>query len=192
MLEVQGKIISLEVIENRFVCDLKACKGACCIEGDGGAPLETAEVEWLNQNIDLITPVLDEEGKSLAQTQRATQADDGAFHTPLKADGACIYSIRDAMGILQCSIEQVYKTGSTTLIKPISCHLYPIRIHKSENWEALNYDRWDICNPACTQGAKLKVPVYRFLQSALIRKYGEEFYQELDDIASQWISETQL
>lgn len=192
MLEVQGKIISLEVIENRFVCDLRACKGACCIEGDGGAPLETTEVEWLQQNIHLIAPRLDEESKSIAQTCVATRADNGAYHTPLKTDGACIYSVRDDLGILQCGIEQVYRTDSTSLIKPISCHLYPIRIHQSENWEALNYDRWDICNPACIQGSKLKVPVYRFLQAALTRKYGEAFYQELDAIASQWIADSQL
>jgi len=192
MIEIKGKIVSLEIIENKFVCNLNACKGACCIEGIEGAPLEKNEIEELAMNKERILGYLDEEGKSIIREQIASPKGINNWSTPLKKDGACAYSIRDGMGVLHCGIEHSYLDQNSKFLKPISCHLYPIRVHQNTEtgWEALNYDRWDICSAACTNGDKLKMPVYRFLKNALIRKYGEEFYNELDEVAIAWL-ETQ-
>ncbi len=186
MFSIQGKIISLDVIEKHFVCDLDACKGACCIEGVSGAPLNPEEAEWLEQNINLIKPYMDEEGRSVADQTKAVYNEEFGLTTALKKDGACIYAHRNSNHILECAIEQAWAHGETDFIKPISCHLYPIRIKKSDSFEALNYDRWDICGAACRQGEALGVPVYQFLKNALVRKYGEEFYNELDEVAKAW------
>ncbi len=188
MFEVQGKLIHAELLEKKFVCDLKTCKGACCVEGDSGAPLDPDEVQWLEAHYLDLLPYLDAEGRSIVQQSRAQVHAVHGEVTPLKSDQACIYSTRNELGILQCGIEQAYLSGRTDFIKPISCHLYPIRVSKDPavSWEALNYDRWDICNPACNLGEKLKIPVYQFLKTALIRKYGESFYKELEELATQW------
>lgn len=193
MIEIKGKIVSLEIIENKFVCNLNACKGACCIEGIEGAPLEKNELEDLSRNKEHILDYLDEEGKSIIKERLASSKEINKWFTPLKKDGACAYSTKDEMGILHCGIEQSYKDKKSTFLKPISCHLYPIRIFKNieTGWEALNYDRWDICSPACAHGEMLKIPVYRFLKSALIRKYGEAFYNELDEVATQWTNRSE-
>lgn len=190
MIEIKGKLISLEVIENQFVCNLKACQGACCIEGEAGAPLEGAELKEIALNLQSIKEHLDEEGKSIIENKLADITSPGKWATPLKSDGACAYSTRDEIGILRCGIEQAFLENKSNFLKPISCHLYPIRVNKNNDsdWEALNYDRWDICSAACTNGEKLKVPVYKFLKNALIRKYGEEFYAELDEVAEAWLT----
>jgi hypothetical protein len=193
MIEIKGKIVSMEIIENKFVCNLNACKGACCIEGIEGAPLEKNEIEDLKMNKDYILEYLDYEGKSIVEKNMASSNGKNKWYTPLKNDGACAYSSKDEMGILHCGIEQSYLDKKSNFLKPISCHLYPIRVHKNieTGWEALNYDRWDICSPACTNGEKLKMPVYRFLKNALIRKYGEAFYNELDEIATEWTARSE-
>ncbi len=190
MLDIQGKLVSLDIIEKKFVCDLTACKGACCVEGDSGAPLEPAEAQWLDSYFEEILPYLDDEGRDSVLRQRTVQDQNQKWSTPLKKDQACIYSIRSESGVLKCGIEQAYLDGAIDFIKPISCHLYPIRVNKEEitDWEVLNFDRWDICNPACKHGEKLKVPVYKFLKIALIRKYGTAFYDELEVQAHQWLS----
>ncbi|MEO5583373.1 MAG: DUF3109 family protein [Saprospiraceae bacterium] len=189
MLEIQGKLISLDIIEKKFVCNLSRCKGACCVEGDAGAPLNVDEIKWLEKNINNVIPYLDDEGSTIVREKVFEKTSATAFCTPLKKDRACIYSSRNGQGILQCNIEKAYQDGAIDFIKPISCHLYPIRITKEEdqNWEALNYDQWDICSPACRLGAELGIPVYKFLKIALVRKYGVSFYDELDEIANEWI-----
>ena len=194
MLEIQGKLISLDILEKKFVCNLSRCKGACCVEGDSGAPLDREEVDWLSKNIETIIPFLDEEGADIARGKVFEKTSETNYTTPLKKNKACIYSSKNELGILRCNIEKAYQAGSIEFIKPISCHLYPIRIAKNEiqNWEVLNYDQWDICNPACQLGAELDVPVYRFLKNALIRKYGDGFYQELDTIAIEWIKKSEI
>ncbi|MEP7322514.1 MAG: DUF3109 family protein [Saprospiraceae bacterium] len=193
MLEIQGKLISLDIIEKKFVCNLSRCKGACCVEGDAGAPLNTDEIIWLKENLEVLLPYLDEEGAKVAREKVFEKTSASTFCTPLKKDRACIYSSRNGQGILQCNIEKAYQDGTTDFIKPISCHLYPIRITKEEdqNWEALNYDEWDICSPACQLGTELGVPVYKFLKSPLIRKYGQGFYDELEEVAIDWIKQSQ-
>jgi hypothetical protein len=189
MLHIQGKLISLDVIEEHFVCDLHACKGACCVEGDLGAPLENHEVDLLRTHLDKIKPYITQEGWATLGIQgAAVQDEDDSYSTPLIDNAACAYVNFDADGIVKCGIEAAYKDGAIPFNKPISCHLYPIRVEKNEvvNFEALNYDRWHICHAACSLGQTLKVPVYKFLKEPLLRQYGQAFYDELDAVAQDW------
>jgi len=180
MIVIQNTVISDDVAEQFFVCNLDACKGACCVEGDLGAPLELEELEILQNEYPKIEPFLTEAGKQAIAAQGLYIEDwEGDYSTTTINDRECAYALYDERGILKCGIEQAYLAGATSFKKPISCHLYPIRITKYEGFEALNYDRWDICSPACSFGAKLGVPVYEFLKEPLIRKYGAEWYAEL-------------
>ncbi|MBK7409383.1 MAG: DUF3109 family protein [Saprospirales bacterium] len=186
MVVVQDKLISEDILEEAFVCNLEACKGACCWEGDFGAPLEPAELPVLREIFEKIQPFLLPEAVALLQEKGLyTTYEDDSIGTPLMPNGACAYMTLDESGIAKCGIEQTYRTGTIDFQKPISCHLYPIRVKKIERakFEALNYDRWEICSPACQLGKKLKVPVYQFLKEPLIRKYGIDFFEELDAAA---------
>ena len=192
MLEVQGKLISLDVVEKQFVCNLEACLGACCWEGDFGAPLESAELATLEAIYEQVKPLLSLEGVQAIEEQGVytyfEEAED--YGTPLVENGACAYMIYDQRGMAKCGIELAYEKGLTRFKKPISCHLYPIRIkeEKRTNFMALNYDEWDICSAACNLGERLQVPIYAFVKDALIRKFGEGFYEELDAAATHWNS----
>jgi hypothetical protein len=187
MLIVQDKLISDELIEEQFVCNLTACKGACCWEGDFGAPLNKAELPILNQIYAQVRPYLTEAGQKAIDENGCYQYFKGmkGYGTTLVNGGACAFMTLSRDGVAQCGIEQAWRDGKIPFQKPISCHLYPIRVTKNPhiNVEMLNYDRWDICAAACTLGKKEKMPVYRFLQQALIRAYGEDFYEELDAAA---------
>ena len=184
MIIVQDKLISEEVVTEHFICNLDKCKGACCWEGDSGAPLETEEMRILDQIYPQVRPFLTEEGQKVIDTEGGYKHDEieGGYGTSLINKGSCAFMTKDALGVAQCGIEQAWKAGATDFRKPISCHLYPIRVSKNDiaGFEALNYDRWDICSAACTLGNKHKVPVYKFVKDAIIRKYGEDFYEELD------------
>lgn len=186
MVIVQGKLISEDVLREAFVCNLQACKGACCWEGDFGAPLDKEELGVLVEIFEEIRPFLLPEAVGHLQQEGlfAFYGDEG-FGTTLMPNGACAYMTYDNNGIAQCGIEQAFRAGATGFQKPLSCHLYPIRISidRKGQFEALNYDRWEICSPACQLGKKLKMPVYQFLRDAIIRKYGEDFYEELDSAA---------
>jgi hypothetical protein len=191
MILIQNKLVSEDLLEEEFVCNLTACKGACCVEGEGGAPLEDEELKILQQERKKISPYLSAEGKVEMERQGMWVEENWLaekyYSTPLlKPRGACIYAIFEG-GIALCGIEKAWKEGKTRFRKPVSCHLYPIRINVLKNGtETLNYHRWSICSPACKNGKKLGVPVYQFLKEALIRKYGEAFYEELDAVAQQW------
>ena len=191
MVIVQDKLVSEEVLREAFVCNLEACKGACCWEGDFGAPLDPEELPVLEHILNAVEPFLLPEAVSLLREKGAYDYFEGAPGTPLMPNGACAYMTYDESGKAQCGIEQAWRAGATDFRKPISCHLYPIRIRKDRKgvFEALNYDRWDICSAACQLGKKLKVPVYQFLKEALIRKYGEAFYEELDAAAEFLLEE---
>jgi Protein of unknown function (DUF3109) len=191
MFEVQGKLIHLDLIESRFVCDLSACKGACCVAGDLGAPLEQVEIDLLNADYDQIAPYLTDAGREVIANQGIHIADsEGDLSTPLIEGGPCAYIKYNENGVAQCGIEAAWADGKTTFRKPISCHLYPIRVFDNQmgTFEALNYDRWDICDAACSLGEKLEIPIYAFLKESLIRKYGPDFYTELDEIAQAWLT----
>lgn len=180
MIIVENAVISDDVKENFFVCNLEKCKGACCVEGDAGAPLEVDELKTLEEIYDDIEPFLTKAGKKVIEKEGKYAKDqDGDYCTPTIDGRECAYAIRDKRGILKCGIEQAYNAGKTDFKKPISCHLYPLRITPYDHYDAINYHRWHICNPACSLGKELNVPLYRFLKEALIRKYGEEWYGEL-------------
>ena len=179
MISVGKAVISEDVADKFFVCDLNKCKGACCVEGDLGAPLEESELALLEEVYDKVKPYLSKKGIDAIEEQGLYIRDeDGDLTTTTIGNRECAYAIYDK-GILKCGIEKAYLKGDITFKKPISCHLYPIRITKYEEYDAVNYERWDICNPACSNGKKLGVPVYQFLKEPLIRKYGEKWYDEL-------------
>jgi len=187
MILVQDKLVSDELVEQHFICNLNACKGACCWEGDFGAPLDPEELRVLDGIFEKVKPFLSPAGIAAIEAQGKyvwIEEADG-WGTTLIEGGPCAYMTYDALGIAKCGIEQAHKAGAIDFIKPISCHLYPIRVEKNEEigFEALNYNEWDICSAACELGKKEKVPVYQFLKTAIIRKYGEAFYEELDAAA---------
>ncbi len=193
MIIVQDKIVSEDLIQEQFICNLDKCKGACCWEGDSGAPLEREELTILRNIYPKVRPFLTPEGQNVIDNVGPYVKDlqDGSYGTSLIDNGPCAFMTKDALGIAQCGIEQAWRAGEVAFRKPISCHLYPIRVLKNEiqGFEALNYDRWDICSAACSFGAEHQTPVYRFLKDAIIRKYGEEFYEELDAVADYIKSE---
>jgi hypothetical protein len=188
MLIIHDKLISDELVEEQFICNLSKCKGACCWEGDFGAPLADEELEILNAIYPEVRPFLTEEGQKLLDTeggyQKFGKGEEEVIGTTLLPDGRCAFLTFDTQGIGKCGIEKAYEAGATTFKKPISCHLYPIRVSKNTGFEALNYDRWDICSAACQLGQEHRMPVYRFLKDALVRAYGEDFYQELEATAA--------
>lgn len=187
MIIVQDKIVSDDVVEENFICNLSACKGACCWEGDYGAPLEDNELTILDTIYEDVKPFLSPAGIAAIEAQGKHAWYKGVGHgTPLIDGGPCAYLTYDALGIASCGIERAWHAGATPFRKPVSCHLYPIRttFFDATGTEALNYDRWDICSAACTLGDKEKVPVYQFLKEAIIRKFGEDFYEELDGAAA--------
>lgn len=192
MIIVQDKLVSDDVVEQHFICNLSACKGACCWEGDYGAPLEKSELAIIDAVLDKVKPFLGPAGLAAIEAQGPYQWYERMKEhgTTLIDGGPCAFMTYNEMGIAQCSFENAWKAGEIDFQKPISCHLYPIRISKYRqfNSEVLNYDRWDICSAACELGEKEKVPVYRFVKEALIRKYGQEFYDELDG-AAQFLKE---
>ncbi len=181
MILVGNVVLSDDIKENFFVCDLEACKGACCVEGDAGAPLEDEETKILEEIYPLVKDYITEEGRKVIEAQGTWVIDkDGDKGTPTLGDNReCAYALYDERGILKCGIEQAYLDGKISWKKPISCHLYPIRVTKYDQYDALNYDRWHICDPACQLGKSLQVPLYAFLKDALVRKYGEAWYAEL-------------
>jgi hypothetical protein len=189
MIIIQDKIISDELVEEQFLCNLDACKGACCWEGDAGAPLEQEELALLAEVYPAVSPYLSPAGRAAIAEQGLYVVDkeDGEYRTPLIDNAPCAYMTLTPEGKAQCGIEQAWQAGDISFQKPISCHLYPVRVTANEisGFEALNYDRWDICSAACDLGEANKLPVYRFVKNALIRKYGEAFYEELDHYATQ-------
>jgi hypothetical protein len=190
MLLIKDILVSADLLESEFVCKLESCKGACCWEGDYGAPLEEEEMAVLENILPAVRPFLSNESLELLDRSGpfTWYAEKQMHGTTLHPDGACVFLTYDDNGIAKCGIENAWKAGETDFQKPVSCHLYPVRVQRNEelHFEALNYDRWDICNAACAHGKDLGIPLYRFVSKALIRKYGEEFYAELDEVASQW------
>lgn len=186
MIDIGNTLISDDVIEKQFVCNLAKCKGACCVEGDLGAPLESDEKDTLDDIYPLIRKYLRPEGIAAIDAQGTWVLDDfNEFSTPLVNNKECAYVVYDADGTLKCAIEQAHKEGVIDFKKPISCHLYPIRTSNLLDMVAVNYDKWSICSDACTLGEQLQVPVYKFLKEPLIRKFGEEWYAKLEEIAKQ-------
>lgn len=181
MIMIEDVLVSDEVLEEQFVCDLSSCKGICCVKGDLGAPLSEEEKTLLPKIYPKVEKYLTPEGRELISKEGYYSTDkNGKSATPLIGNaGACAYYFVDKSGIVKCGIEQAQIDGHIEFQKPISCHLYPIRLSSDSYLTLVNYDRWDICKAACTLGSKLKVPVYAFLKDALTRRFGKEFYDTL-------------
>lgn len=180
LVEIGDKVVSTQIFERKFVCDLSSCKGACCVEGDAGAPLTFEEVSILEEDLEVIKPFMRQEGiKAIEKTGVFYMDQDNEPVTSLVKNSECAFVYFDEKGITKCAIEQAHKEGKTNFKKPISCHLYPIRVKKFNDFKALNYDKWSICEPACACGESLNVPVFKFLKEPLIRAFGEGFFQEL-------------
>lgn len=186
MFQLGKTIVSEEIIENDFVCNLNACKGACCIDGDAGAPLEDKETEILVDIYSEIKPFLNPEGIAVIEEHGAfVKGDDGEWETPLVDGSACAYVVFDDRNVTKCGIEEAYNQGKIPWKKPVSCHLYPVRVREYTELTAVNYHKWQICDPACALGEELKVPIYKFVKEALIRKFGEAWYSELEVVAKE-------
>jgi hypothetical protein len=188
LIAIDNILVSDQVIEEQFVCDLEKCKGGCCEDGDAGAPLEREEMDHLNAVYEVVKPYLTPAGiKEIEGRGRYNYDQEFGWVTPTIEGKMCAYGFRDEKGIIKCGIEQAYYDGKTTWKKPISCHLYPIKISKTRAGEVVNYEPRDkMCRPGCVLGKKLKVPAYVFLKEALIRKYGEDFYSALEQVAEKY------
>lgn len=185
MLAIENTLVSEDVIDKHFVCDLQKCKGDCCIMGDLGAPLDEDELPILKKIYNKVKPYMSAAGIKEVEKNGLYIHDGGnEYSTPLIKGKECAYVyFQDKIAF--CAIEKAYLEGKIDYKKPISCHLYPIRITKHKDYDALNYDRWEVCNPACKLGESLKVPVYVFLKESLTRRYGEEWYKELTLTATE-------
>ncbi|MDR2121593.1 MAG: DUF3109 family protein [Flavobacteriaceae bacterium] len=182
MIEIGDTIISLDILQRQFVCNLHKCRGICCVEGDAGAPLDEEELPVLEAIYDKISPYLREEGKKSIKEQGKYVTDmEGDYVTPLIEGRECAYVIFDENQTAKCAIEKAYEDGKIDYKKPISCHLYPIRLQKLHKYTAVNYDEWYICSDACALGKELKVKVFEFLKEPLIRKFGENWHTQLTE-----------
>lgn len=188
MFQLGKTIISEDIIKKEFVCNLTACKGACCVDGDAGAPLEEAETLILQDIYPTIKPLLRQVSIDAIETQGTfVISEDGDYETPLLNGADCAYVIYDDKNVALCAIEEAYNQGLISWKKPISCHLYPIRVTNYTEFSAINYHKWEICNDACALGKELQVPIYKFVKQALIRKFGEDWYMELEKIAKTYV-----
>lgn len=186
MIEVKDTIISDEIFEECFVCDLCRCKGICCVEGDSGAPITIEEVDKIKEILPEIWDDLLPKSKELITKQGIAYEDyDGELVTSIVNGEECVFVYYDEDGICKCAIDNAFKEGRIDVPKPISCHLYPIRLKEYEKFTAVNYNRWKVCEPAVEQGNKLKVPLYKFLKEPLIRRFGEEWWNDVDNVWKQ-------
>jgi hypothetical protein len=180
-------MISDEIVEKQFVCDLSKCKGACCVDGDAGAPLEKDEMKIIDRAFETVKPYLTPEGlEAIAEKGRYVYDKEFGWVTSTIGAGICVYGYKDEQGVVKCSFEQAYNEGKIEWKKPISCHFFPIIVETDRLQERMNYEpRNTHCKPACKLGESLKVPVYKFLKEPIVRKYGEAFYNALDHIAKE-------
>ena len=184
MFQIGKTIVSEDIIEKDFVCNLSACKGACCVEGEAGAPVEAKEVDLLKEVYPTVKPFLRKEGIEAIEAQGThVENDFGEYETPLVNGAECAYVTFDDRGTALCGIEAAYRAGEIKWKKPISCELYPIRVQEYSQFSAVNYHRWPICDAACSLGKELQTPIYKFVKEALIKKFGEDWYLEIEKTA---------
>lgn len=180
MLQIDDTIISLEILEESFCCNLSACKGACCVEGESGAPLESEEVETLKGVLSAVWADLSPEAQEVINNKGVAYIDDdGEYVTSIVNGKDCVFTCYTEDNICICAIEKAYREGRISFYKPVSCHLYPVRVAQYSNFRAVNYHRWGICQPAITSGRAKSLRIYQFLKEPLIRKFGEEWYEQL-------------
>ncbi len=186
MLQIDNTIISLDLIEKKFVCDLQACKGECCVAGDSGAPLTINEISILEEIYPEIEPYLSDKGKKIIKEKGVFEIDiENDKVTPLIDNKECAYLVYEN-NIAVCAIEKAYFDKKINFRKPLSCFLYPVRIKEYKDFTAVNYDQWDICKPAQILGEKLGTPVYKFLKEPLIQKFGNEWFEKLEYAAKNY------
>ena len=179
MVRIDETLVSDDVLKEHFVCNLEACKGACCIEGDLGAPLEKEELPAIRKNLPAFLERLPvDQQESIREKGFYEVAPDGELVTQCMPDGRCVF-VTEHEGILGCAMEEAHREGQSDFLKPVSCHLYPVRVKRYKEFTAVNYDEWSICSPACIHGAKLGVRVFEFVENALVRKFGEEWMETL-------------
>lgn len=186
MLQIDDTVVSLDLFDEQFVCDLNSCKGICCIEGDDGAPLEEEEVKIIEDLLPVIWDDLTEVSKEVIRKQGVSYIDsDGEPVTSIVNGAECVFTYTDKNGMCKCAIEKAYREGKTGFYKPISCHLYPVRLQKYNDFLAVNYHRWSVCDCARRLGVNLKVPVYKFLKEPLVRRFGAEWYEQMEIAADE-------
>jgi hypothetical protein len=191
MFQVGKTLVSEDILRKEFACNLSACKGACCVAGDAGAPLDKGEEEKLNEVYPVVKKYMRPEGIAAIDKQGTYVQSDfeqGELETPLVEGKECAYVFFDERKTALCSIEAAYRNNEIDWKKPISCELYPVRVRQYSEFSAINYDQWNICNPACLLGKELEIPVYRFTKNALVRKFGEDWYKELTLVAENYPS----
>ena len=192
MIVIDNVLVSDEIVQAQFVCNLSKCKGGCCEDGDAGAPLSDKELDEVKSSYEIVKSMMTKDGVTEVEKNGLYRYDrEFGWVTPTVDDKICAYGKRDQLGIIKCVFEEAYNNGQISWKKPISCHLYPIKKSKSRysNNILLNYEpREDMCSPACSLGKELKVPVYKFLKEPITREFGEQFYQVLDEIASDFYS----
>ncbi len=192
MIRIDKTLISEEIFEKRFLCDLSACKGACCVEGESGAPVEAEEIGIIEQALEDVKPYMRKEGIDRVDEVGVFTVDtDGEYVTPLVDGKECAFVNFDQHGIAKCSIEMAYRDGKIDFPKPVSCHLYPIRLTELKDFTAVNYHHWPVCDPARSCGVKLDVKVFRFLKEPIIRKFGEEYFRQMES-ADEFLSKEKL
>ncbi|MBK9733751.1 MAG: DUF3109 family protein [Saprospiraceae bacterium] len=195
MFVVRDVLISEDVIEEQFHCNLNACKGACCWEGDYGAPVEPIEMDTINKYIDIIKENLSDASIEILENAGGFTyfKEPQIWGTSCHQDGSCVFLTKNELGISICGIEKTYYESKIPYQKPISCHLYPVRVSTNDSlgFEAWNYDRWDICSAACSKGKEEKMPIYRFVKDAIVRLKGQDFYDELVAAASYYENNNQ-
>jgi hypothetical protein len=190
MLQIGHTLVSLDIVERQFVCDLPACKGVCCVEGDAGAPLEKEEIAELQKVLPIVWDDLLPEAQEVIRAKGVAYIDiEGDTVTSIVNEKDCVFTYYDSSGICKCAIEKAWREGRTDFYKPVSCHLYPIRVKEYETYKAVNYNRWRKCRCAEALGEKTQTPLYHFLKDALIRKFGTDWYEELDLCAREWMKQ---
>lgn len=186
MIQIEDVVVSFDVIREKFLCDLDVCKGICCIEGDAGAPVELDEVAELEAVLPAVWNELSPAAREVIERQGVVYADrDGELVTSIVDGKNCVFTCHDERGCCYCAIEKACRKGRVGFYKPVSCHLYPIRVGDYGPYKALNYHRWDVCRAAVLRGEKEDVPVYRFLKEPLIRRFGTEWYHQLEIAADE-------
>ncbi len=184
MFQLGKTIVSEELLKEEFVCNISSCKGECCVAGDAGAPLVKDEVGILDNIFEKVRPYMSQKGiDAVLEQGTSIVTSSGDLETPLVNDKECVYVVFDDKGVACCAIEKAYNSGIIDWKKPISCHLYPVRVQDYSEFSAVNYDRWSICSDACSLGKELKVPVYKFVKEALIRKFGKDWFDALEKVA---------
>ncbi len=188
MIQIDDTIISLDVLEEMFLCDLGVCKGICCVEGESGAPVENDELSLLEEVLPHVWDDLSPEAQEVIRKQGVVYLDEDEEYVTSIVDGKdCVFTCYDPDGTCKCAIEKAYREGRVSFYKPVSCHLYPIRVAQYKGFRAVNYHRWSVCQAAVKLGRSQNLRVYQFLKEPLIRKFGEEWYKQLEAVANQAI-----